>query len=185
MEVEIETIKSNRRSFALEIKPDGHVIVRAPNYATKNEINAFVKKNEKWLEIHLEKVLSKNRLCENTEKLSEKQIEELTLCAKEIILKKAEYFAPIVGVTYGKITIRHQKTRWGSCSSKGNLNFNCLLMFVPEFVLDYVVVHELCHIKQMNHSPAFKAEIARVLPEYKKCEKWLKQNGSAIMMKIK
>ena len=90
-----------------------------------------------------------------------------------------------MGVDYGQITIRSQKTRWGSCSSKGNLNFNCLLLLAPPEVLDYVVVHELCHRKEMNHSPRFWAEVARVMPDYKVRRKWLKDNGNGLMQLLK
>ena len=83
------------------------------------------------------------------------------------------------------ITIRNQKTRWGSCSSKGNLNFNCLLMLTPPEVIDYVVVHELCHRKEMNHSGAFWAEVEKVLPDYKEQVKWLKENGGQIIGRMK
>ena len=86
-----------------------------------------------------------------------------------------------MGVTYGKITIRHQKTRWGSCSGTGNLNFNCLLMLVPEQVLDYVVVHELCHRKEMNHSPRFWKEVEAIFPEYREARKWLKDHGGSLI----
>ena len=85
------------------------------------------------------------------------------------------------GISYGRITIRNQKSRWGSCSEKGNLNFNCLLMLTPPDVIDYVVVHELCHRIHMDHSAAFWAEVQKVLPDYKKAKKWLKDNGSSII----
>ena len=92
--------------------------------------------------------------------------------------------APLVGVSYGGITIRAQKTRWGSCSSKGNLNFNCLLLLAPAEVLDYVVVHELCHRREMNHSPKFWAEVERVLPDYDARRKWLKENGPGLISRL-
>lgn len=111
-------------------------------------------------------------------------IEALKKQAKVVIPEKVKHYAPIVGVDYGRITIRCQRTRWGSCSSKGNLNFNCLLMLMPDEVIDSVVVHELCHRKQMNHSAAFYSEINKVFPAYKQCQKWLKENGGKIMRKI-
>ena len=116
-----------------------------------------------------------------SEKLTFEQIRELADKACVTIPARVEYFAKIIGVTYGRITIRNQKTRWGSCSSKGNLNFNCLLMLAPPEVLDYVVVHELCHRKQMNHSKAFWSEVEKVLPDYKEARKWLKEDGSQMI----
>ncbi len=89
-----------------------------------------------------------------------------------------------IGVTYNKITIRCQHTHWGSCSSKGNLNFNCLLILLPDEIIDSVIVHELCHIKQMNHSAKFYAEVEKVFPSYKQCHTWLNQNGSKYMSRI-
>ena len=89
----------------------------------------------------------------------------------------------MIGVTYKRITIRKQKSRWGSCSAKGNLNFNCLLMLTPPEVIDSVVVHELCHRKEMNHSQRFYEEVLRVFPEYKQWDRWLKKNGTAILLR--
>ena len=99
---------------------------------------------------------------------------------RKIFKRKTAAYARKMGVTYGRITIREQKTRWGSCTSEGNLNFNWRLIFAPEKVLDYVVVHELSHRKEMNHSPAFYAVVASVMPEYKACEKWLRDNGATL-----
>lgn len=83
-----------------------------------------------------------------------------------------------------KIVIRSQRSRWGSCSRKGNLNFNCLLMLAPEDVRDYVVVHELCHLIHMDHSPMFWKEVERVLPDYKRPNNWLNKNGSLLMARL-
>lgn len=96
---------------------------------------------------------------------------------KIVIANKVDYYAKIMRVTFHRITIREQKTRWGSCSGKKNLNFNWKLMLMPEAILDYVVVHELAHLKQMNHSPSFWREVETVLPDYKDRRKWLQDNG--------
>ena len=97
--------------------------------------------------------------------------------ARKIFKRKTAAYARKMDVTYGRITIREQKTRWGSCTSEGNLNFNWRLIFAPEEVVDYIVVHELAHRKEMNHSRAFYDVVASVLPDYKVQEKWLKENG--------
>ena len=112
---------------------------------------------------------------------TQEEINALAEKAKQIIPERVKYYAPKIGVTYNRITIRCQRTRWGSCSSKGNLNFNCLLALFPIEVIDSVVVHELCHRKHMNHSKEFYAEIDRVFPDYKRCNKWLKDNGGVYL----
>ena len=100
--------------------------------------------------------------------------------ARRVIPGRVRYYAERLGVSYGRITIRHQKTRWGSCSSSGNLNFNCLLMLAPPEVLDAVVAHELCHRREMNHSKRFYELLYSVCPEYRKWNGWLKKNGPII-----
>ena len=100
--------------------------------------------------------------------------------AREVFTNRVEYYHRFTGGHYTSITIRDQKTRWGSCSSKGNLNFNWRLIFAPEEVVDYIVVHELAHRKEMNHSRAFYNVVASVLPDYKVQEKWLKENGEKL-----
>lgn len=116
--------------------------------------------------------------------LTSEEIRELADKALNVIPERVAYYAPKVGVTYGRITIRNQRTRWGSCSAKGNLNFNCLLMLTPPEVIDSVVVHELCHRKEMNHSKRFYDEVLRVYPNYFECDRWLKKNGGAIMRRM-
>ena len=117
--------------------------------------------------------------------MSKEELAKLTRLAKEILPIKVAYYARIMGVSYERIAIRHQKTRWGSCSSLGNLNFNCLLMLVPEAVQDYVVVHELAHRKEMNHSARFWAEVEKIIPDYKKHRKWLKDNGGELILRLR
>ena len=109
------------------------------------------------------------------------QLETLKELAREPIYESLRRFAPQMDVNYGRVTIRCQKSRWGSCSSAGNLNFNCLLALAPREVLDYVVVHELAHRLHMDHSAAFWQEVEKVLPDYRVCRDWLRQNGGALL----
>lgn len=100
--------------------------------------------------------------------------------SREYITKRCDYFLPFTGGSYTRITIRDQKTRWGSCSSTGTLSFNYRLMYAPPRVLDYVVVHELCHLTFMNHSKDFWNLVASVLPDYKVHRTWLKEHGQEL-----
>lgn len=180
---EVTVIKSKRKTISIQIKPN-EVIVRAPTRMKQNEIEKFVESKRGWIEKHLQFVSEKQKLLRNAEPYTEEEITSFIAKAKEIIPQKAEIYAHKIGVTYNKITIRCQRTRWGSCSSKGNLNFNCLLVLLPDEIIDSVVVHELCHRKQMNHSGKFYAEIEKVFPDYNSCCKWLKQNGNEYMSRI-
>ncbi len=104
--------------------------------------------------------------------------------AMEYIPKTVEKYAKIIGVDYGRITIRAQKTRWGSCSAKRNLNFNCLLMLLREELRDYVIIHELCHIKEMNHSPAFWQEVEKYCPDHKSLRKELREDAKELIPRL-
>lgn len=181
--MKVTVIRSNRKTVAIQVNSDLSVTVRAPRSVSEKDIEEILKKKEAWISKHIEKIKeTKERVeAEPTEKLMREKVIALAEEALKVIPERVEYFAKVIGVTYGKITIRNQKTRWGSCSSKGNLNFNCLLMLAPPEVLDYVVVHELCHRKQMNHSKAFWLEVEKVLPNYKEVRKWLKEEGSQMI----
>ena len=181
--MKVTVIRSNRKTVAIQVNSDLSVTVRAPYSASEKDIEEILKKKEAWISRHIEKIKkTKERFeSEPTEKLTREKVIALAEEALKVIPERVEYFAKVIGVTYGKITVRNQKTRWGSCSSKGNLNFNCLLMLAPPEVLDYVVVHELCHRKQMNHSKAFWLEVEKVLPNYKEVRKWLKEEGSQMI----
>lgn len=184
--MKVTVIKSRRKTIAIQVNSDLSVTVRAPYGVTEKYIEEFLNKNEVWISKQMNEIKAKKKSAEskNAENVTLDKIKILADQALKIIPTRVEYFARIIGVTYGNITIRNQKTRWGSCSSKGNLNFNCLLMLAPSEVLDYVVVHELCHRKQMNHSKAFWAEVEKVFPDYKESIKWLKEEGSQIMYMV-
>lgn len=188
----VKIIRSNRKTLAIQINPDLSVTVRAPMYAPQSDIERILREKEGWIQKHIEKIREQEAKRKETqgefvesEYLTNEEIKKLADKALQHIPKRVSYYAKQIGVTYGKITIRNQKTRWGSCSSKGNLNFNCLLMLTPSEVIDYVVVHELCHRKEMNHSVAFWAEVEKVIPNYKEQVKWLKENGGKIIGRMK
>ena len=132
----------------------------------------------------LEKVEDRRKELKTIEKLSMTEIHKVADLALKVISVKVKHYAGLMNVQYGRITIRNQKTRWGSCSSKGNLNFNCLLMLAPDEVVDYVVIHELCHLIEMNHSKAFWKQVEQMMPDYKKHRKWLKYQGNEIMERM-
>ena len=188
----VKIIRSNRKTLAIQINPDLSVTVRAPMYAPQSDIERILREKEGWIQKHIEKIREQEEKKKETqgesmerEYLTNEEIKKLADKALQHIPKRVSYFAKQIDVTYGKITIRNQKTRWGSCSSKGNLNFNCLLMLTAPEVIDYVVVHELCHRKEMNHSEAFWAEVEKILPYYKEQVKWLKENGGQIIGRMK
>lgn len=180
----VEVVYSNRKSVAIQIKPDGTVVLRAPYGVPKRELNRILEEKSAWIEAHLQEIKEQEAEQKALPKFSMQEIKELANKALAYIPERVKYYAPIVGVNYTRITIRNQKTRWGSCSSKGGLNFNCLLMLTPPEVVDYVVVHELCHRKEMNHSKAFWDEVEKVLPDYKSAKRWLRENGGELISRM-
>lgn len=180
---EVSVIRSGRKTVSIQVKPN-EVIIRAPMRMKEKEIEKFVESKRNWIEKHLKSLSEKQKALENIEPYSDEEISSFIKKAKEIIPKKVEFYADKIGVTYNRITIRCQRTRWGSCSSKGNLNFNCLLVLLPDEIIDSVIVHELCHRKHMNHSAKFYEEVEKVFPEYRKCHEWLNRNGSKYMSRI-
>lgn len=181
---DFEIIRSNRRTISLEITPAGQVLVRAPRRMSELEIHAFVESKSSWLNKHLQKKEMDMEALQEEGTFTEQEMERLQKLAKKVIPEKVAYYARLMGVTYGRISIRKQKTRWGSCSREGNLNFNCLLMMAPPEVLDYVVVHELSHRLEMNHSARFWVQVENVMPDYRVPRKWLKEHGGKLMMRM-
>lgn len=135
-QIPYEIVYSVRKTLAVQVKADGSVVVRAPKRMAKYKIEAFLKEKQDWIHTHREKALAAaeqkaaNRLTEAERKAAVKR-------AAQMLAEKTAHFAKEMGVTYGRITIREQKTRWGSCSSAGNLNYNWKLVLMPERVMDY------------------------------------------------
>ncbi len=170
--------------MGLEVRPDGSVLVRAPYAMSKARIRALLEEKRGWILRHRGQVLARQEARKGTAPLTEEELGALMDAARKDMGARAARFAPAVGVSYGRVTIRRQRTRWGSCSAKGNLNFNCLLMLAPPEVRDYVAVHELCHRKYMDHSPRFWAEVERILPDWRERRRWLQVNGDALMARL-
>ena len=175
-------VRSSRKTLAVQIRADGTVIARAPLRMPKDRILCFLSEKASWIRMQQGKMQEREKMRQQARiHLDAAQEKELRERAKSVLAQRTAYFARQVGVTYGRITVRDQKTRWGSCSQTGNLNFNFRLILAPSEVLDYVVVHELCHRRQMNHSTQFWQEVAQVLPDYRKRKAWLTENGWRLM----
>ena len=179
-----EVKRSSRKTVSLSVRQDGSLLVRAPVWLPESEIRRFLLDRQEWIRKTADRMKKAAERIGAEEPFTGEEMKEMARQAASIIPDRVAYYARLIGVTYGRITIRCQKTRWGSCSSKGNLNFNCLLMKTPPEVMDSVVVHELCHRKEMSHSGRFYEEVLRVFPEYRKQERWLKENGSALMARV-
>ena len=164
--------RSNRRTVGLEITGDGEIIVRAPKRMSDREIAEFVNKYRGWIDKKLpeaEKRAKKSREIDDNK-------ESLCRAAREIIPPLVERYSKIMGLKPTSVKITSAKKRFGSCSSKNSLCFSWRLMAYPTAAVEYVVVHELAHIKHHNHSPAFYALIEKYMPDYRQRQKLLKIN---------
>ena len=178
-----EIFRSSRRTVGIQIR-DGRVIVRAPRFVPKAEIERIVSENGAWIEKRLARSRAQKEAEEAAVKFTGSELKEIRREARQRIPERVAFYAERIGVTYGRLSFRFQKTRWGSCSSKGNLSFNCLLVLAPAETLDAVVIHELCHRKEMNHSARFYAEVLKVYPEYKEWNGWLKKHGKELLARL-
>ena len=181
-EILIDVVYSGRSTMGLEVSRNGQVKLRAPRRVSDGALQNFARQKEAWI---IEKYLMMEEK-RKAESLQQDYVKDPALeqayrrQAKARLEERAAYFASRMGVSYQRISVRAAKTRWGSCSAKGNLNFHWKLILMPPQVLDYVVVHELAHRKEMNHSPAFWAEVEKILPDYRERRKWLKTYGQTV-----
>ena len=172
MYITYQWIRSRRKTIAIQIDREGQVIVRTPYGITKRQVEEFLDEKKDWLLQTRQRVEKrKTEQIPISEEVRREGIER----AKRIFPERTAYFAKRMGVDYGRITIREQKTRWGSSSSKGNLNFNWKLVLLDPELLDYVVVHELAHRREMNHSKNFWKIVEAELPDYRERRRRLKE----------
>lgn len=163
-----KVIKSNRKTIAIQVTIDGGIVVRAPLKMNDEAIERFVIDKKAWLE---KAIVSQRNKAKTKKSYSQEDIASLRLKAKEIIPLKVDYFSKIMGVEPKSIKITSAKSRYGSCSSQNTLNFSLYLMDKDERFIDYVVVHELAHIKHHNHSKQFYEFVEKFIPNYKEIEK--------------
>lgn len=169
--MDFEIIRSKRRTLCLQVKRDGRVIVRAPLKTSEKLINDFVLKHTEWIK-------KKQNLVKNAhipEDFDKNEVKILKERAREIIEPILEYYSAKMGVSYERVSINSAKTRFGSCSSKKTLNFSFRLALYPYEAIEYVCVHELAHLKEMNHSKKFWAIVEAELPDYKERKQLLKR----------
>ena len=178
-------IRSRRKSCAVSIDQNGQITVRVPLRISQKEINHLLIDKRIWIITKYLEVLEKqkNRPVSNLTDVQRTALEQRYIAAaKEYFPKRVDYFSQFTGGSYNRITIRDQKTRWGSCSAKGTLSFNWRLMLAPPAILDYVVVHELCHLTYLDHSSAFWKKVESVYPDYRTARKWLKDHGHELVL---
>ena len=169
--MEFEIIRSKRRTMCLQVKRDGSVLVRAPLHTSEKVINDFVFSHTEWIK-------KKQELVKNAhipEDFDKNEVKILKEQAKNIIEPILEKYSILMGVSYEKVSINSAKTRFGSCSSKKTLNFSYRLALYPYEAIEYVCVHELAHLTEMNHSKKFWKIVEKYLPDYKERKKLLKR----------
>ncbi len=162
--IEYEIIRSKRRTMSVEVDTSGNVLVRAPRLMPKWTIEAFVRERADWIE------RARQRQARRQQNLPEIREEDKPLYvkrAKAILPSKIDYYARRMGVQPTGLTVTSARTRFGSCSGKNRLSFSWRLMAYPEAAIDYVVVHELAHIRYKDHSRAFYGFIESILPDYR------------------
>lgn len=166
-------ISKQARRLRLAIYCDGSFVVTAPRNLSENIIESFINKKSQWIINKLE--YFKNFSGQIFTKGSKKNYYDCKGQALSLAKKRIEHFNRFYGFEFKRISIRNQKTRWGSCSAKGNLNFNYKIALLPERLTDYIIVHELCHLKELNHSRKFWDLLAMAIPDYLNNRKELKK----------
>lgn len=190
-EIPYQMIRSARKTVAIQIEPDGRVTVRAPYWCSRADADAFVREKRDWIRRKLReqrlRAVAREEAAKNApdgmlpRPRNVKERERCIRQAASIFAEKTAHYAEAMGVDYSRITLRQQKTRWGSCSARGSLNFNWKLVFASEPVLDYVIVHELAHRREMNHSPRFWSVVEEAMPDYRAQRAWLRRYGDTLL----
>lgn len=172
--LEYELVRSKRKTLALYVRRDGRLEVRAPLRTSKAYIDDFVLKKRDWIKSTQSK-LQERQTAKKVIRLTAQEESRYKKQAKDYLLMKCVHFSQLMGLRPCDVKINSAKTRWGSCNRKGGINFTYRLLFVPEELIDYVVVHELAHLKEMNHSDRFWSVVGQTMPDYKARRKRLRE----------
>lgn len=170
--------RKNRKAKRIKItvSPDGSVSLTCPLYVSKERAFSFLNENLDWVLKRLER--RKKDVDPNIAIFSVEHYQKNKDKARKVVEKKIEHWNGFYNFHFNRISIRNQKNRWGSCSSKGNLNFNYKILFLKKELQDYLIVHELCHLKHLNHSKSFWETVAFTIPDYKGKARLLRSDGS-------
>ncbi|HEX3016293.1 MAG TPA: M48 family metallopeptidase [Caproicibacter sp.] len=168
----VEIQRSRRRTISLSVEKDLHVLVKVPLYLADSEVNAFVNRHSLWIQKHI--LLQQERM-EKAPIFSKEQVAKLVKEAWAIAETGIQKYAQVMGVKPTGMKITSAVTRWGSCSGKNRICFSYRIALLPAEAVDYIIVHELAHIRQKNHGPHFYEEVSRILPDYKRRIALLKQ----------
>jgi predicted metal-dependent hydrolase len=172
--IEYQLIRSIRKTVSISISKEGSVVVRAPQTTSKAFIDKFVLSKKEWINQTIDRIRSRNEQKQRLELTSE-EIKQCKTLAKKYLTERMDHFSKIMNVTYKDIKINSAHTRWGSCNAKGSISFTYRLILVPLPLIDYVVVHELAHLKEMNHSKKFWKTVDDILPDYKASKRKLQE----------
>ncbi len=196
--MEIVITKSWRKSISMRFDAEGNLQVKAPKLSSQWTIDSFIAKNQAWIDKHAARIQKQRQdkkwylfgeeIYPSNSPFSwgewslispdKERIERgFKSQAKQYIPDRCQELADLHWFTYNTLRITSAMTRWGSCSSKKNINFSYRLIMSPKEAIDYVIIHELCHLRQMNHGPKFWKEVADIMPDYKVQEKHLKNEG--------
>ncbi len=166
--MEYKLIRSNRKTISLEISRNLQMIVRAPKMMPLKNIESFVLNHENWIQRHIKKIEEKNK------DTRQRDPEQLKKDLREVIPQKVDFYAALMQLSPTSIKFNGAQKRFGSCNRNNGLNFSYILMEYPEKAIDYVVVHEIAHIKYKNHGKDFYALVEKYIPDYKERIKLLK-----------
>lgn len=184
---DISVIKTDRNSVSVSITKDLKIILHVPKGWSKAYIEAFIRTNMKNFDDNIE-IIKKQRAemaqNEDTRPFTYDEIKDMAMKAINLISPKVDHYMIQLGVFPSGVKIKTMRSRWGSCSSNGNISFNCLLALCPDDVIEYVVIHELCHMKHMNHSKEFWALVEKYCPQYKEKKAWLDKEGSILIKRL-